>query len=130
MRRVLVDTNIYVAYKRGEKSIIEAFRNLDYIAMDITVIAELLSGFKCGSRNIENQRELAAFLNNPRVFLIDHNYETAEFYSSIYYNLRLKGKPIPTNDIWIAAAAMQNGLAIYSLDKHYYEIDGLLIKSV
>lgn len=127
MRRVIIDTNIYVAFKKGERSVIEVFRNFDYIGLDITVIAELLSGFKCGLREKENRRELESFINNPRVRLINHDFETAEFYSSIYARLKEKGKPIPTNDIWIAATAMQHGIAVFSKDQHFDEVDGLQV---
>jgi predicted nucleic acid-binding protein len=45
----------------------------------------------------------------------------------IVKRLKAKGRPIPTNDIWIAANAMKHGLALYSLDTHFEEIEGLLL---
>lgn len=128
MRKVLLDTNIYVSFKRKEMEIVEAFRHLDYIGIDITVLAELYSGFKCGKKEKINRMELQEFLNNPRVHLLTHDHTTAEFYSGIYFNLRAKGTPIPTNDIWIAAVAMQNGLAVFTKDNHFANVDGLILK--
>ncbi|MFC1533971.1 PIN domain-containing protein [Thermodesulfobacteriota bacterium] len=53
--------------------------------------------------------------------------ELAEFYSQILNDLRKKGKPIPTNDIWIAAVAFQLGLRLFSKDKHFKNVSGLVL---
>ena len=50
---------------------------------------------------------------------------TADYYALVYRELRKKGRPIPTNDLWIAATALQHGLALFSYDAHFTEIDGL-----
>jgi len=128
MRRVLIDTNVYVSFKRKNQAIVKAFRHLDYIGIDITVLAELYAGFRSGRKEKQNRQELESFINNQRVYILNHNQDTAEFYSQIYHQLKNKGKPIPTNDIWIAAVAMQYGLEIFSLDSHFYAIEGLIIK--
>ncbi len=128
MRRVLIDTNVYVSFKRKNQAIVKAFRHLDYIGIDITVLAELYAGFRSGRKEKQNRQELESFINNQRVYIHNHNQDTAEFYSQIYHQLKNKGKPIPTNDIWIAAVAMQYGLEIFSLDSHFYAIEGLIIK--
>jgi tRNA(fMet)-specific endonuclease VapC len=129
MRKVLIDTNVYTAFKANQERIVKAFTTLDYIGMDITVLAELLSGFKLGTREKENRRELERFLNVPRVHLLNHDNDTAEFYSEIFREMRRKRKPIPANDIWIAAAALQHGLGLFTLDRHFADISGLLLKT-
>lgn len=129
MRRLLMDTNIYVAFKRNDPEAVKAFREADHIGVDVSVLAELYSRFRLGSRNKQNLLELKAFLNNPRVHLYEHNMETSDYFSRIYHGLRVKGKPIPTNDIWIAAVSMQNGLALYSKDRRFRYIDGLVAYS-
>jgi tRNA(fMet)-specific endonuclease VapC len=126
MRRILIDTNIYVGFKNGQAGILSLFQNCDYIGIDITVIAELYTGFALGSREWKNREELAAFLNTPRVEILPHDLGTAEYYALIVKQLRSKGRPIPANDIWIAATAMQHGLALVSADRHFESIDGLL----
>ncbi len=128
MRRALIDTNIYVAFKRGESAVVEAFRHLDFIGMNLIVLGELLAGFKSGKKEKANRHELEEFLDQPRVHYIANDLATAEFYAQIFNALRTKGTPIPTNDIWIAASAMQNGLSMFSLDKHFFRVDGLLIQ--
>ena len=127
MRHISIDTNIYSAFKKGDSRIIEVFQHADTIGIDITVLAELLAGFKQGNREKQNRQSLEDFINNNRVILLPHNENTAEFYADIYLLLRKKGKPIPTNDIWIAATAMQSGRALFSLDAHFQKIDGLLL---
>ena len=53
--------------------------------------------------------------------------ETAEFYARVYWDLKRKGKPVPTNDLWVAASAMRHGLALFSYDEHFDNIDGLIL---
>jgi predicted nucleic acid-binding protein len=127
MRRLAIDTNIYTAFKNNDAEVVETFRNCDLIGLDITVIAELLSGFSLGSREKKNRQEFEAFLNTPRVEVLIHDLETAEYYVLVVKKLKPKGRPIPTNDIWIAANTMRHGLALYSFDSHFEEIDGLLL---
>ncbi|MBN1524726.1 MAG: type II toxin-antitoxin system VapC family toxin [Spirochaetales bacterium] len=129
MRRVLIDTNIYSEFKKNNNRIVEALRYCDFIGLDVTVLAELYSGFKAGSREKQNMRELEEFCNSSRVFILPHDDNTAEFYANIFIALKFKGTPIPSNDIWIAACALQNGLALFSLDTHFKNIDTLLIKN-
>jgi len=129
MRKALIDTNIYIAFKRNEQRITTAFQNLDYIGLDMTVLAELHAGFKSGSKELKNTRELEEFCNSPRVHLLNHDEQTAHFYAHIFQLLRNKGKPIPTNDLWIAAVTMQHGLALFTRDIHFQYIEGLIMKS-
>lgn len=127
MRRIAIDTNIYSAFKANDASIKKLFQRVDFIGVDITVIAELYAGFKMGSRETQNKEELASFLNSPRVEVLYHDLETAEFYAFIVNSLKKKGKPVPTNDIWIAATSLRHGLALCSNDKHFDTIDGLIL---
>lgn len=130
MRQVLLDTNIYSAFKRNNPNVVTSFKYLDYIGMDVTVLAELTAGFKNGTREPKNRKDLEAFLNTPRVHLLGHDAVTAEFYAQIHLNLKKNGTPIPTNDIWISAVAMQNGLAVFTRDRHFSKVDGLVVKTI
>ncbi len=125
MRGLCIDTNIYVALKSDDTEVVEAFRNCDAVGMDVAVIAELYAGFALGSREKKNRQELEAFLDAPRVQVLTHDVETAEYYALIVKNLKAKGHPIPSNDIWIAANALRHGMTLYSFDRHFEEIDGL-----
>lgn len=76
-----------------------------------------------------NRVELEKFLDSPRVGILPVDEEVAEYYSKIYLSLKEKGKPIPTNDMWIAATAMKNGLFLLSYDEHFKEINDLYLYS-
>ena len=127
MKRLAIDTNIYVAFKNNDADVIDVFRACDVIGVDIAVIAELYTGFSLGNKETKNRRELETFLNASRVEVLMHDLETAEYYAMIVKKLKAKGKPIPSNDIWIAANALKHGMALYSFDRHFDEIDGLLL---
>lgn len=127
MKRLAIDTNIYVAFKNNDADVVDVFRSCDVIGVDIAVIAELYAGFALGNKEAKNRRELEAFLNAPRIEVLAHDIDTAEFHALIVKKLKAKGKPIPSNDIWIAANGLKHGMALYSFDKHFDEIDGLLM---
>ena len=128
MRRIIIDTNIYAAFKRNVQDVVKVFRRVDYIGINTVVLGELYSGFKGGTKENLNKQELEQFLDKPRVDVIPIDENTAEFYAQVYWNLKRNGTPIPTNDMSIAASALQHGLALFSLDGHFKEVDGLMIK--
>ena len=127
---LLLDTSAYSAFKRGNHTVLEHLRHVDTILISATVIAELLSGFAVGTQTQENEDELALFLRTPRVQLIDVTYETAIRYAHIYAYLRAAGTPVPTNDLWIAAAAMEHASPVLTLDRHFEKIPQILVHFV
>lgn len=128
MRRIIIDTNVYVAFKRDVQHVVEVLRRVDYIGINTVVLGELYSGFKGGSKETLNKQGLEQFLDTPRVHVIPMDEVTAEFYALVYSGMRRKGKPIPTNDMWIAASALQHGLALFTMDGHFSMVDGLMLK--
>jgi predicted nucleic acid-binding protein len=72
-----------------------------------------------GRNERKNRAILKDFLSSPRVIVAEIDEETSERYAVIVQSLRMKGTPIPTNDLWIAASAMQHGLKVLTTDKHY-----------
>lgn len=126
MREILLDTNAYAAFKRGNQEAIDILRHAQVIGISSIVLGELLSGFGAGRREAENRRELKVFLDSPRVRTLPVDEDTAEFYARAYLALKRKGTPIPTNDLWIAATALQHGAAIFSYDQHFQVVDGVI----
>ena len=106
----------------------EVLRIVEYIGINTIVLGELYSGFKWGNKEALNRMELEEFLDTPRVDVIPIDETTAEFYAQVYWSLKRKGNPIPTNDIWIAASTLQHGLTLFTLDNHFNQIDGLKLK--
>ena len=127
MKRLLIDTNIYSYALKGDEGVVEVLREADEIGFSAISIGELLSGFQLGGREQKNRKELEQFLDSPRVVVYPVNDGTAEFYAQILNNLRKIGKPVPTNDIWIAAVAFQNGLKLFTKDAHFQAIAGLYL---
>ena len=125
MRRLLIDTNIYSYALKGDVDVVEVLRKAEEIGFSVISIGELLSGFKGGGKEQKNREELETFLDSPRVVVYSVNEDTSEFYAEILHNLRKIGKPVPTNDIWIAAVAFQNGLKLFTKDTHFKTIAGL-----
>lgn len=97
----------------------EVIRLGDSIQMPFVVLAELRSGFLCGKAARKNEQYLIRFLNSDRVSILYPDDNTTHHYAQLFAQLRLQGTPLPTNDIWIAALAVQHGLLLYSRNTHF-----------
>jgi tRNA(fMet)-specific endonuclease VapC len=126
LKTVALDTNAYSAFMRGRPEAHEIIKRADVIGLSAVVLGELLAGFTAGGRESRNRSELMQFLSSPRVRIHPVSETTADYYARVYAVLRRKGRPIPTNDLWIAASALEHGLRLYSYDAHFTEIDGLI----
>jgi tRNA(fMet)-specific endonuclease VapC len=124
---VLLDTNAYVAFKQGQPDAVDIVQRATHLALSSTVLGELLAGFAIGSREAKNRAELQQFLAFERVQFLLVDDGTAAYYATVYRGMRSKGRPIPTNDMWIAASALQHGYALFSYDAHFQQVDGLLV---
>ena len=125
--RLLLDTSAYSAFMRGHEDIRMAIRSNEEIFLNSIVIGELTAGFIRGNRRKKNEDELRRFLASPRVGLLDITEETAERYAVILNALWQAATPIPTNDIWIAASAMEYGLRVVTTDDHYQKIPQIVV---
>jgi tRNA(fMet)-specific endonuclease VapC len=124
----MLDTSAYSAFKVGEASTLSAVQQATKILIPLVVYGELLAGFAAGSREEHNRQELAAFLASPRVDLVPIIADTAERYAVIYAYLRKKGRPIPTNDLWIAASAMEHGALLLTADGHFTYVTQIIVR--
>ena len=125
--RVLLDTSAYSAFLRGHPQIKRVVRQADQIVLNPVVLGELRAGFRRGRKRPRNEELLERLLASPRVRTVDIAAETAERYAHIMNFLWDAGKPIPTNDIWIAASAMEYGLRLLTLDAHYRRLPQVLV---
>ena len=123
--RVLPDSNAYSRLMRGDEQTAAVVRDATEILMSAVVVGELLYGFRNGSRFDRNVADLRSFLDNPYVSFVPVGSTTADRYSRIAAALRAKGNPIPTNDVWIAAHAMETGADLVSADRHFEAVDGI-----
>lgn len=123
--RILLDSNAYSHLKRGHAAMAELVRNSQEVLFSAVVAGELLYGFRRGDRFQKNVRELQVFLDSPYVTFVPVGTVTADRYSRVAASLRAKGRPIPSNDIWIAAQAMETGAELVSFDEHFEHVGGL-----
>lgn len=127
MTRLLLDTSAYSAFMRDHPEVKRAVQEADEIYLNSVALGELLAGFMRGRHRRRNEGELKTFLASPRVKVLDMNGETAERYAVILNALWKGGTPIPTNDIWIAASAMQHGLHLLTTDAHYQNVSQIIV---
>jgi len=123
--KVLLDTDAYTALFRGHEGIAARVRRAEHVLISAVVAGELLFGFRNGSRYEANRKELEDFLESPYVALLPVTLVTSDRFGRIAASLRRKGRPLPTNDIWIAAHAMESGAELLSFDRHVDQVDGI-----
>jgi tRNA(fMet)-specific endonuclease VapC len=122
VRSVLLDTSAYSLLMRGRKEVAGLLDSADEVYVPVIVLGELLAGFKKGNAEQRNKEILADFLDVARVFTLPIDEDSAKRYAVILDYLQRQGVPIPTNDIWIAACAMQHGLILISADRHFLKL--------
>lgn len=122
----LLDTNAVIARLSNDQSIIRRIQSAEVVVSAI-VLGELYFGAEKSARMQSNVAEIERFAQRIRVVSCDN--ETAKFYGRIRNGLRQKGRPIPENDIWIAATVLQYDLTLLTRDAHFQNVDDLRIQS-
>ena len=124
--RLMLDTSAYSDFLKGNPSIKFALQQADEIFLNPVILGELFAGFSLGKDEKKNRDILQDFLSSRRVTILLIDQETSERYASIRKYLRVKGTPIPTNDLWIAASAMQFGLKVLTSDYHFLKVPQII----
>ena len=121
--RYLLDTNILIALFADEAAVKSRLAQADEVFIPSIAIGELFFGARKSGRIQEN----LAYIDELAIasIILACDTDTARHYGEIKYALRLKGRPLPENDIWIAAIAFQHDLTLITRDKHFIEIEGL-----
>jgi tRNA(fMet)-specific endonuclease VapC len=123
---VLLDSSIVVRFLRSDHAVVSRFPAGARVRMSSIVIGEVLYGALLASRSREETQKVAQFAARCEILPVDA--ATGQQYAQVKHALRLKGRPIPDNDIWIAAQALQHGLTLVSRDRHFRDVDGLRIE--
>ena len=121
--KYLLDTNIVIALFSGEAAVQEKSRNAAVVALGPPIIGELCYGAQKSGKVLENLQRINRFVQQNAFFSCD--LETAQWYGIIKDQLRRKGRPIPDNDLWIAAIALQYDLILVTRDAHFNQIESL-----
>lgn len=111
----------------GNKVIADKINDLSNFYISSIVLGELYVGINRVTNKTKHLQKLTSFLELCTVLNVDEG--TAKLFGEITAALYKRGKPIPTNDIWIAASIKQRGLTLISRDKHFAEVDDILIES-
>lgn len=119
--KYLFDTNIVIGYLKNDTAISEKLNNIDKLTLPIITVGEMLYGAYYSKKADKNISYYRSFFECCEILHINEN--TARCYAEIKSELRNSGRPIPENDIWIAAIARDNDLIIVTRDKHMIEID-------
>ncbi len=125
MISICLDTNAYSAHYRADPVAVALIAAVTQIWIPAIVLGELRAGFLNGSKSAANELHLQAFLELPYLAVANVTEVTSRHFAHISQQLRRDGRPIPTNDIWIAAAAMEHGSPLYTYDKHFQNVVGL-----
>lgn len=120
--KLVLDTNAYSYSARGDEAPLTALERAEELYIPAIVYGELYYGFQCGARLGANLDQLDKFIDEFGVKLIDVDREVARFFGEIFASLRKKGRPIPTNDIWISACCMSVGGTLLTFDEHFRHV--------
>lgn len=122
----LFDTSAVIDLFKGNPVVASKLETITTVKIPSIVLGELYFGVYRSSNPQKHINQVKQFVENCEVLAIDVN--TAEVYATIKTKLKIKGKPIPENDIWIAATAIQFDLLLVAFDKHFLEIEGLKLE--
>ena len=123
MRSLLVDTNVLISFiEKGDKALVDVFSKYDELIVSQIVLGEYRAGITSTKKGRESQAALEKFLDTDSVREVETTGKTSVYYAKIFQDLKAKGKPIPINDIWIAAAALERGVELCSFDEHFSNI--------
>jgi tRNA(fMet)-specific endonuclease VapC len=120
---VILDTNALSAFAEGDPAIGLLLRPAAEIAVPVVVLGEYRFGIAQSRERKNYESWLEQYLGGLRVLdIID---ETSRYYAELRLELKKLGKPIPSNDLWIAALARQHSLRVISRDGHFDVVPGV-----
>ena len=120
-----VDTNAVIAYRADIAGAAEVIDAAECVMLPLPVLGELLFGAAASGRPEENRKAVLAFTDTCTV--LEPTVQTAEIYASARAALKAQGRPIPENDVWIAALCVQWGLPLLTRDNHFQHVKKLSV---
>jgi tRNA(fMet)-specific endonuclease VapC len=120
---VILDTNALSAFVDGEPAVGRALRSEERAAIPVIVLGEYRYGIAESRHRAAYEQWLESHLRQFEVLTVTERTTVA--YARLRLGLRRQGRPIPANDAWIAALALQHRLPVLSRDEHFDAVDGL-----
>jgi tRNA(fMet)-specific endonuclease VapC len=126
--RAALDTNRLTDLFHGDAALAEWLGTCEQVWIPLIVLAEIKAGFLGGTQHGRNEALLQALLAKPTVEVLLPGRQTAEHYARLFVQLKRAGTPVPDNDLWIAALALEHDLLLITRDRHFENIPQLLRK--
>ena len=123
--RYLLDTNIVIALLEGEREVVSKLERASDVFIPVVVMGELLFGAARSGRPAENAAKVERLAAGQSILPCD--LDVARVYGGVKQRLREKGRPIPENDVWIAATAIRHELLLVTRDQHFGDVEGLTV---
>ena len=123
--RVALDTNRLTDLFQGDAALADRLGLCDEVWIPLVVLAEIKAGFLGGTERHRNEILLRKLLSKTTVGVLLPDRETAEHYARLFVQLKRAGTPVPDNDLWIAALALQHDLLLITRDRHFKNIPQL-----
>ena len=124
--RFVLDTNIVIALLEGDDTVLSNLDHAPEVFISAVVVGELFFGAAKSGRQSENAATVERFAADNSIVPCD--VDVAREYGSLKQRLRQNGRPIPENDIWIAATAKGHGMVLVTRDRHFQEVEDLEIE--
>jgi predicted nucleic acid-binding protein len=124
--RVALDTSRLTDLFQGDTGLAERLSTCDEVWIPLLVLAEIKAGFYGGTQQHRNEILLRKLLAKTTVGVLLPSRETAEHYARLFVQLKRAGTPVPDNDLWIAALALEHDLLLITRDQHFERIPQLL----
>ncbi len=123
--KILLDTNRLSDALSEKTDVLDRLETAEAVYVPVVVLGEIRAGFLAGRRAAQNEARLGWFLSQDGVNVLGVDGAASHRYASLHHALRKRGQPIPTNDLWIAALAVEHGLVLYTRDAHFDAISEL-----
>ena len=120
---MILDTNALSAAADRQASALVIVSEAESIALPVIVLGEYRLGIAQSRHRVSYENWLQEWISS--VTLLDIDEETSQSYAALGLELKRKGRPIPTNDLWIAALCRQHALPIVSRDQHFDLVPGI-----
>jgi tRNA(fMet)-specific endonuclease VapC len=124
--RIALDTNRLTDLFRGDAALAKWLGTSDEVWIPLFVLGEIKAGFQGGTEQRRNEILLREFLAKETVSILLPSRETAEQYARLFVQLKRAGTPVPDNDLWIAALALEHDLVLVTRDQHFQHIPQLI----
>jgi tRNA(fMet)-specific endonuclease VapC len=125
VKRLALDTSAYSHFRGNHAEVVDRIARADVVYLPAIVLGELEAAFRKGARTADNRAKLEDFLDEDFVQVLPVTADVARGYGQLFAALRAAGTPIPVNDIWIAATAIDAGAHLLTFDRDFDHVTRL-----